>query len=71
MKNRSLTPYFFDFYEDFIHAIEETMKEHHNSKVPAWRIIESTHYCARSEWQERRQNYLDIKSILDSGVLRE
>jgi hypothetical protein len=70
MNNLSLTPYLFDTYEEFIHAIADTMKEYHNSKVPVWRIIESRHYCTRLEWQELRQSYLDVKSILDDGIFK-
>ena len=70
MNNLGLTPYLFDTYEEFIYAIADTMKEYHNSKVPVWRIIESRHYYTRIEWQELRQSYLDVKSILDNGIFK-
>jgi hypothetical protein len=69
-KSLSLSPYLFDTYEEFIHAIADTMKDYPNSKVPVWRIIESRHYYTRLEWQELRQSYLDVKSILDNGIFK-
>jgi hypothetical protein len=70
MKSLSLSPYLFDTYEEFIHAIADTMKHYPNSKVPVWRIIESRHYYTRLEWQELRQSYLDVNSILDNGIFK-
>jgi hypothetical protein len=70
MNNLSLTPYLFDTYEEFIHAIADTMKEYHNSKVPVWanNRVETLLYSIRV--QELRQSYLEVKSILDNGIFK-